>query len=224
MGEAVAIRPRSHVHGGAILLASILLLGSVSCVSGEAPRTRYRPGRFEFDWPDHPSLTTPVRRSLDERLSLDTEILIVKLQDVVITDAVAEANARSAPSFTRMMELEESWKSAESGTALVETHTDNPCGRSLELLVRENPDFEEVVVTDLRGMIVCQSRMTEHFFYGDQDWWRECVETGQLSHSRLVYDEDERSLGLSIFAPVRDPDRNEPIGVARALVRRGTGR
>jgi hypothetical protein len=205
---------------GALLLAVILLLGSLSCVSGDGTRTRYRPGRFEFDWPNHPSLTTPVRKSLDERLSLDTEILIVKLQDVVITDAVADANARSAPSFTQMMALEESWKSSEAGTALVETHTDSLCGRSLELLVRENSDFEEIVVTDLRGMIVCQSRMAQHFFYGDQDWWRECVETGQLSHSRLVYDENERSLGLSIFAPVRDPDTNEPIGVARALIRR----
>jgi len=202
-----------------LALLSLLMMQS-ACGVAESPRTRYRPGRIEFDWSSHSSLATDSRRTLEDRLDHDVEILIVKLQDVVITDAVVAANATSSPSFARRTALERRWKASEEGAGIVETHTDSACGRALELLVREHEDFEEIIVTDLRGLVVCQSRMAEHFFYGDEKWWRECVETGRLSHSRLVFDEATRSVGLSIFAPVRDPSTNDPIGVARAMVRR----
>jgi hypothetical protein len=68
--------------------------------------------------------------------------------------------------------------------------------------------------------VVCQSRMTEHYFHGNQTWWRECVEGGRLSHSRVDYDAASGAVALSIFAPVLDPSTGEAIGVARAVLRR----
>ena len=65
-----------------LALLSLLMMQS-ACGVAESPRTRYRPGRIEFDWSSHPSLATDSRRTLEDRLDHDVEILIVKLQDSV---------------------------------------------------------------------------------------------------------------------------------------------
>lgn len=201
-------------------VVAIMVAAAFGCTSMTPGNPRYQPGRLEFDWPRHPALTTSIRRSTDERLLIDTALLEVKLQDLAITSAVARANGRATPTFSRTMELDQKWRLSKPDDPFSQSSTDATCSRSLALLVEENSDFEEIIVTDSRGFVVCQSRPSAHYFHGDQDWWRECVETGLLSHSRLVFDDSDGTLALSIFAPVLDPSSSMPIGVARAVVRR----
>lgn len=211
-----------HFRSKAMLFA-LCLATTLGCTPTPTNTVRYRPGRFEFDWPSHTNLTPGIRGTLDERLSRDANLLAVKLQDVAITKAVARANANSTPSLERVMQIEDAWRTATTESPIVVSRTDMACSRSLELLTHEDSDFVEILVTNARGHVICQSRMTERFYLGDENWWRECVETGQLSHSRIVYDQMNDTLALSIFAPVVDPSTGQSIGVARAVIRRRTG-
>jgi hypothetical protein len=204
-------------------LVAILVAGVVGCSPVTPSDLRYRPGRFEFDWPPHATLEPRSRRSANERLSIDTELLIVKLQDVAVTSAVQRANARTPASLDTVMRIEEAWRTADVGDPTVSARVDDACSESLKLLSAQTKDFEEILVTDSRGLVVCQTRKTDRFFQGEQAWWRECVEGGRLSHSRLDYDAASETIALSIFAPVLDPSTGQSIGVARALLRRHVG-
>ena len=62
--------------------------------------------------------------------------------------------------------------------------------------------------------------MTERYYLGDESWRRECVEGGRLSHSRILYDDENNTIALTIFAPVLDPSTQQSMGVARAGIRR----
>ncbi len=213
----------SRCRISAVVFATFLLAGVMGCSSVIPGNTRYRPGRFEFDWPPQATPTPGARRSTNERLSIDTKLLIVKLQDVAVTSAVSRANSRTPASPIAVMTVDEQWRRASIEDPIVSSRVDAACSESLKLLSVQNSDFKEVIVTDSRGFVVYQTRMTERYFQGDQDWWRECVETGRLSHSRLNYDAMSGAVDLSIFAPVLDPSTGEAIGVARALVRRHVG-
>ena len=217
----MSIHLYSRCRDSVAIFATFLLLFVVMGCSLAAPNDiRYRPGRFEFNWPPHARLTPGIRRSTNERLSIDTELLIVKLQDVAVTSAVGRANLRAPASIGTVMEVEEAWRKASVLDPTVSSRIDAACSESLKLMSIHSDDFEEIIVTDSRGMVVCQTRMSERYFQGDQAWWRECVEGGRLSHSRLVYDPASGVVALSIFAPVYDPSNGETIGVARALLRR----
>ena len=200
-----------------------MLAAMMGCSSVVPSNTRYRPGRFEFDWPPHAKLTLGVRRSTNERLSIDTELLIVKLQDAAITSAVSRANSRVPESPFAVMKVDEQWQTASVQDPVVSSRVDARCSVSLKLMSVQSSDFEEIIVTDSRGHVVCQTRMAERYFQGNQSWWLECVESGQLSHSRLNYEATSGALALSIFASVVDPSTGEAIGVARALLRRHVG-
>ena len=204
--------------------ATFLFVGVLGCSSVMPGNTRYRPGRFEFDWPPLATPTAGIRMSVNERLSIDTGLLTVKLQDAAVTSAVIRANARAPMSPMRVMTIDEEWGRASVQDSIVSSRVDLACSESLKLLSAQSSDFREVIVTDSRGFIVCQTRMTDRYFQGAQTWWRECVESGRLSHSRLSYDATSGAVDLSIFAPVLDPSTGNPIGVARALVRRQVGR
>lgn len=162
--------------------------------------------------------------SVNERLSIDTGLLTVKLQDAAVTSAVIRANARTPMSPMLVMTIDEEWGRASVQDSIVSSRVDVGCSESLKLLSAQRSDFREVIVTDSRGFVVCQTRMADRYFQGAQRWWRECVESGSLSHSRLSYDATSGEVALSIFAPVLDPSTGNPIGVARALVRRQVGR
>lgn len=204
----------------AAVFMAILLAGVMGCNSVAPSNVRYLPGRFEFDWPPHANLTPRVWRSTNERLSIDTELLIVKLQDTAITSAVSRANSRTPASPIAVMKIDEQWQRASIQDPTVSSRVDARCNESLKRMSDQNTDFEEIIVTDSKGLVVCQSRMTERYFQGGQSWWRECVESGRLSHSRLNYEATSGALTLSIFAPVLDPSTGKAIGVARALLRR----
>ena len=213
----------SRCRISAAALATFLLAGVMGCSSVTPANTRYRPGRFEFDWPPQATLASGVRRSADERLSIDTQLLIVKLQDLAVTSAVSRANSRTPANVVAVMKVDEQWRKASIQDPTVSSRVDAACSESLRLLSDHSSDFEEILVTDSQGLVVCQTRMTERYFQGDQAWWRECVESGRLSHSRLDYDAASGAVALSIFAPVLDPSTGESIGVARALLRRHVG-
>ncbi len=213
----------SRCRISAAALATFLLVGVVGCSSVTPINTRYRPGRFEFDWPPQATLAPGVRRSADERLSIDTELLIVKLQDSAVTSAVSRANSRRPANLVAVMKVDEQWRKASIQDPTVSSRVDAACSESLRLLSVQSSDFEEILVTDSQGLVVCQTRMTARYFQGDQAWWRECVESGRLSHSRLDYDAASGAVALSIFAPVLDSSTGESIGVARALLRRHVG-
>jgi hypothetical protein len=204
----------------AVASTTFLLAGVMGCSSMQLDHSRYRPGRFEFDWPSRAVLTPAARRSADERLSVDAASLIVKLQDAAVTSAVSRANSHPPASPASVMKIDEEWSTAGIQDAAVSSRVDVGCSESLKLL---NSDFEKVLVTDSRGHIVCQTHMTERYFQGDQPWWRECVASGRLSHTRLDYDAGSGAVALSIFAPVLDPSTGENIGVARASLRRRVG-
>lgn len=201
-------------------LAAFLLAGVMGCGSMIPDNTRYRPGRFEFDWPPQATPTAGIRTSINERLSIDTALLTVKLQDAAVTSAVIRANARTPASPMVVASIDEQWGRANLQDSIVSSRVDAACSESLKLLNAQSSDFREVIVTDSRGFVVCQTRKADRYFHGAQTWWRECVESGRLSHSRLSYDATRGALDLSIFAPVLDPSTGNPIGVARALVRR----
>lgn len=206
-----------------VIIAACLLFAVMGCSLAVAPKNiRYRPGRFEFDWPSQSAATPGIRKSINERLSIDTELLIVKLQDVAVTSAVARANSRTPASLVTVMKVEEAWRGANVQDPAVSSRIDAACSESLKLMSVHSQDFEEIIVTDSRGLVVCQTRMSERYFQGEQAWWRECVEGGRLSHSRLAYDSASGAVALSIFAPVYDPSSGELIGVARALLRSDT--
>ncbi len=213
----------SRCRISAAAFATFLLAGVVGCSSVTPTNIRYRPGRFEFDWPPQATPTPGVVRSTNERLSIDTKLLIVKLQDVAVTSAVSRANSRTAASPIAVMKVDEQWRRASIQDPIVSSRVDAACSESLKRLSVQSSDFKEIIVTDSRGFVVCQTRMTERYFQGDQAWWRECVESGRLSHSRLNYDATSGAVDLSIFAPVLEPSTGEAIGVARALLRRHVG-
>ncbi len=213
----------SRCRISAAALATFLLAGGMGCSSVTPGNTRYRPGRFEFDWPPQATLAPGVRRSADERLSIDTELLVVKLQDIAVTSAVSRANSATPANLVAVMKVDEQWRKASIQDPTVSSRVDAACSESLRPLSDPSSDFEEILVTDSQGLVVCQTRMTERYFQGDQAWWRECVESGRLSHSRLDYDAASGAVALSIFAPVLDPSTGESIGVARALLRRHVG-
>jgi len=102
---------------------------------------------------------------------------------------------------------------------LVKELMTNDCARVLAEFQDNHSGFPEVFVTDKRGLLVATTNKTSDYYQADEPWWTEAYNEGKgkAFHGRIEYDDSAGYEAISMYAPIKDPQTDELIGVVKAV-------
>lgn len=143
--------------------------------------------------------------------------------DAAVRDVVAASNQRFAnldgeALQKRLLELDESWNTPASESA-VNAVLSNRAAVSLRRKLAIDPAFLRVTVTDGNGATVAATHKTLDYYQADEPYWQAIYAEGRggISLTDVLYDEATKTYYMGVGAPVTD-DNNAFIGTLDALV------
>ena len=115
--------------------------------------------------------------------------------------------------------LDEKWKQSNGINGFIKALMTNSCAQVLIEFQDSYEGFPEIFVTDIRGLIVCETNKTTDYYQADEAWWTETYNQGRgKSHfGGFEYDESAFAEAISIYIPVIDPDTGKIIGTIKAV-------
>ena len=132
--------------------------------------------------------------------------------------AAAEGSGRpfdsaSAAAQDRLWEADRTAAAARSGVL------STPASQFLADLVRHDPIYREVLVTDRHGRLVAASNVTSDFFQADEDWWIQAFDNGRwrVSVSDVRRDESAGVYAFEIAVPVPAPNGDAVVGIMKIV-------
>lgn len=147
------------------------------------------------------------------------------VDDTAVIDAVHAQNKRwSGMDSAEINLMDDKWKASAPGDEydkmVIQTVMSNDCSAHLRDFQKSNPEFDEIFITDDRGLNVCQTNKTSDFFQADEDWWVQGYADGKghSYHGEIEYDDSARSESIPVFVPVTEPDGGRVIGVCKAVL------
>jgi len=147
--------------------------------------------------------------------------LVVKLaQEPAVIEAVRAANKQNSNiSEAEIARRDKQWKESKGLTDQVKRLMTNPCARVLAEFQDSHSGFPEIFVTDKRGLIVATTNKTSDYYQADEPWWTEAYNDGKgkAYYGRLEYDDSAGHEAISLYAPVKDPETGEVIGIIKAV-------
>jgi hypothetical protein len=123
-----------------------------------------------------------------------------------IRRVAADGNVRPYDQ-ARTAELDQQWqtdrKAASAATGLLAT----PASLFLTDLVRHDPIYREVLVTDRSGRLVAASNITSDYFQADEPWWIQSFDNGRgrVTVTDVRRDESAGVYAFEIAVPVPGP-------------------
>lgn len=202
----------------ALIVAGIVVSGGIMWIlrvsmSPEVSKSREEPVAQAV----LPPLAFEIEVILDKKISLVRELL----EDSRVIAGVKEANAEYAGiTLAEILQLDQRWRAAEGIDEFIKPFLTNEVARALLEFQEDYPGFSEIFLTDAHGLNVGQTNKTTDFYQADEDWWIGAYNAGQgkVSHGLIEFDESARAEAISVYLPVVDPETNEILGVAKAVV------
>ena len=201
-----------------LALFGLLLIATQIVACDSTTPVRYDRGTFRFNWGKRKDVTQERMREFEGQYDRSIQLLVVKMQDGIVLDAVRSANVRERDvTPAQIEELDRKWRS--SGEEIAQELTDKKCNESLILFQRTFRAFAEIFVTSVRGLNVCETNKTTDYYQADEDWWKRTFSRGMPQRqSSLEFDESAGVFAVPVYVPVHDPTSGNVIGVAKAIV------
>ncbi|MCW5966543.1 MAG: cache domain-containing protein [Bryobacterales bacterium] len=135
-----------------------------------------------------------------------------------------QANARyrgmSDAAFESMVQTTEKNWNLPAGSALVKEITGNAVSENLRNIIRLDPRYLRITITDDHGCTIAASHKTLDYYQADEDFWQAIYAQGRgaVSVTDVLYDDVTRSNYIGIGVPIIEPGSERFIGTLDALV------
>lgn len=150
-----------------------------------------------------------------------------RILDAAILARVPEIRRAAAEGNTRpfdeagTMEIDRQW-AADSKTAGARSGLlASPASVFLIDVVRHDPIYREILVTDLSGRLVAASNITTDYFQGDEPWWVQSFDNGRgrVTVSDVRRDESAGVYAFEVAVPVPGlpPASEELAGIVKIV-------
>lgn len=115
--------------------------------------------------------------------------------------------------------IEEQWRADPAGTAARLGVLTSPASLFLADLIKHDPIYREVLLTDRHGRLIAASNLTTDAFQADEVWWQTAFDNGRgrVSVSDVRRDESARVYAFEIAVPVHAPDSEELAGILKIV-------
>ena len=160
---------------------------------------------------DNTKIAYLVASGVEKFLEEEVKSTTTYLDRRIIRDAVEqhlEANKDVSPDelSKKYLSLDEQWRDAGVGSALVRRYTGTPAAAELAKITRSDEDVVEIFLTDLSGGLIAASGRTSDFYQADEEWWRSTYADGRGKTivSNVEFDESSQTLAVSLGLPLRD--------------------
>lgn len=142
----------------------------------------------------------------------------------VVAETIRTANARyrgmgEEAVQQRIQNIEEVW-SKPAGDAWVKEIVGNPASTYLRNMLKLDPRFLRMTVTDERGATVAATHKTLDYYQADEEFWQGIFAGGRgaVSVTDVLHDELTRANYVGIGVPILEPGTERLIGTLDALV------
>ena len=149
------------------------------------------------------------------RLILDAA-LMARVPDVRRAAQTASTEGFDGP---RAAAIDKEWQTARTKTPMQTSVLAAPASRYLVDLVKNDPIYREVLVTDRYGRLVAASNVTSDYLQGDEPWWTSAFDAGRgrVIVTDVKRDESAHVYAFEIAVPVPAPDSEELAGVMKIV-------
>lgn len=106
------------------------------------------------------------------------------------------------------------------GTVLVKDITGNPVSDNLRNIIRLDPRYLRITITDERGTTIAASHKTLDYYQADEDFWQAIYAEGRgaISVTDVLYDDVTRANYIGVGVPIMEPGTERFLGALDALV------
>jgi hypothetical protein len=190
----------------------VLLIGAAVVISIGQARLRDTEGaRLEQD----AEYTAATVDAYVFRRILDAAVLgrIPELRRAAAEGSAAKYDKEAALKLDQQWQANRAAASAQTGILKV------PASVFLADIVRQDPVYREVLVTDRYGRLVAASNVTSDYLQNDEDWWTQAFDQG---HGRVIVTDVRRDESAGVYAfeivvPVPAPGADEMAGVLKIV-------
>ncbi len=200
-------------QGGAALLPAVAL-ACLLCSGCDG--VSELPGK-SLEEPASPIVT--LAPEVDAVLRRQLELLQPLATDPRILSRVRRANLKHAElEPSQIDELEREFQDAPVDSPLLRSLLQNPAAEALKEFQRQHPGYSEIFVTDHSGLIVAATNKTTDYYQADERWWKAALLAGPR-YGTIEYDQSSQTEAVSLYLPIRAPEKPGPIGVLKAVFR-----
>ena len=228
--DLLQIGAMKHVFGGKMkekLVVFVLLIFCLeACSSARSPRpapakAEHKESKFTFEAIDRSDLLPTRKRKFKRDFDESLNILSKSVHSAIVLNAVREANEKTLLLPDAVVEeRDQRWQKAKGEDEFITSITNVSCSEHLKELRERHPEFTEVLVTDRKGLNVCQTNKTTDYLQSDEKWWKKTFGKGKGHnwYEQLTYDRSAKTMGVALCVPVVDPDTDRVIGVSKAVL------
>ncbi len=136
-----------------------------------------------------------------------------------IRDAAAAAS-RETPDPARVRELDDTWQRTRAVPLPLANLFEAAASNFLADVVRQDPIYREILLTDVHGRLVGASNLTTDYLQSDETWWIDAFGDGahaRVSVSDVRWDESARGFAVDIALPVSQPGSDRLAGILKVV-------
>ena len=160
-------------------------------------------------------------QKIDESLKQKRSSLLRILKDPLFLKTIESANENNLKlSAEEINTADQIWISGDKETPFIKNFLENECSKKLKNFQQNNPSFDEIFVTDKKGLVVCLTNKTSDYLQSDETWWQKTYNkgVGRSHRGPVEFDESAGSQVIAIYLALTDPKTGEVEAVAKALV------
>lgn len=134
--------------------------------------------------------------------------------------AVAAEGNKTRPEGAQIQQLDREWQNTGAVPAALAGVLTNPASTFLAGVVKDDPVYRELLLTDLSGRLVAASNVTSDYYQADEEWWTESFGDGvrgRVSVGDVVYDQSARVYALEIALPVTSANEGQLAGILKVI-------
>lgn len=132
----------------------------------------------------------------------------------------AAAASRGSYEQTRALELDREWQRTQAVPQALSGLLGTPVSTFLADVVKQDPIYREILLTDVHGRLVAASNVTSDYLQSDEAWWKDAFgdgTRGRVNVGDVQWDESARVFALELALPVAEPSSDRLVGVLKVI-------
>ena len=193
-----------------ILTLPVLVIGGLVVLGGARVQLRDSYGRYLGQVAERTAAAVDAfvfRRVLD----------VVALGKVPAIREVAATASQEQPDPDLVRKLDQQWQVESGPPPGLINQMSNPAARFLREVVRDDPMYREILLTDRHGRLVAASGISSDYYQADEDWWLGAAKTSNVNVEDVAWDESARVFALDISVPVLDLAGDSVVGIMKVV-------
>jgi hypothetical protein len=149
-----------------------------------------------------------------------------RIVDVAVIARVAEVRraaqdaSKDAFDQAKTDRLDQEWQKEHRPPASLAGLLTTGASRFVADVVKHDPLYREILVTDRHGRLVAASQVTTDYFQGDEGWWTQALDDGRRGRifvSDVRRDESAGVYAFDIAVPIVSLDNDDIVGVMKVV-------